>query len=106
CAPLVEPEDYEGLLVYASPQADEILEEWQHTLLDLEASNGVPVTLAEAERHLDNLKESVRGDPLGQMPLADRRRAVGSVQAAEREGTVPRRQCFLHRVELHRAAGG
>jgi len=104
CAVLDDPQDYEGLLVFASPGQDEILDEWQRTLLELEVANGIEVTFEEAGRHLDNLKESLRGGPPGKLSLEARRRAVGSVQAAEKEGTIPRKYHFLHRVR--RAAGG
>ncbi len=106
CAELERPRDYEGLVVYACPARDEVLEEWQSTLLALEAENGVAVPLAEAEQHLENLRESLRGDPLGTISLEARRHAVGNVLAAEKEGTIPRRYRFFHRVELRRAAPG
>jgi len=110
CAELSRPEAYEGLLVYATPDEDAALAEWQRTLLELQRAEGLDVPFEDALQHLSNLEQSLRSDPFGTAPVDERRRAVGKkvkgVLAAEKEGTIPRRYYFLHRVELHAGSGG
>jgi hypothetical protein len=110
CAELKRPEAYEGLLVFASPDEDAALAEWQRMLHDLRRVDQVDVPYEDALQHLSNLEQSLRSDPLGTAPVDERRRAIGEkvkgVLAAEKEGTVPRRYYFLHRVELLEGSGG
>jgi hypothetical protein len=40
CANVVAPQPYEGLLVYACPRRNEVLDQWQKKLLDLELDLG------------------------------------------------------------------
>jgi tRNA A-37 threonylcarbamoyl transferase component Bud32 len=112
CAELVDPDPYEGLLVYCTPIESEVLAEWQHVLLGLERTEGYSIPYEAARQHLEMLKESVRGDPLGTIDLEARRRAVGAILAAEDGapggdgGDDWKRYRSLHRVEWREPDAG
>jgi tRNA A-37 threonylcarbamoyl transferase component Bud32 len=84
CTRLANPDPYEGLLVFASAEENELLARWQTLLEDGEAARGVPATYTEALGELENLRESLRGEPLGTLTPVERERIFGAVQAAER----------------------
>jgi serine/threonine protein kinase len=82
CAELPDPQPFEGLLVCAAPSELEVLAEWQRTLTELEAMEGLPVPYLEAQRHLEQLRESVRGEQLGTLDAEQRRAIVGDLAEA------------------------